>query len=92
MNKFNPGDGVSIQLGTDTFPGTVLRTTKCTVTVQEDKAIRTDNNGMSECQSYTFERDPNGLIQVFHLRKNGYYYCKSSILRMGRHKYHDYSF
>lgn len=52
--------------------GTVIKVTRCTVTVQEDKAIRTDTNGMSESQTYTYEPDPKGAVHVFRKTKNGW--------------------
>lgn len=36
--------------------------------VQRDKAIRTDQNGMSDAQSYRFEADPQGALRVITLR------------------------
>jgi hypothetical protein len=30
------------------------------IVVQQDKATRTDTNGMSDAQSYAFSPDPNG--------------------------------
>lgn len=41
------------------------------ITVQQDKATRTDKNGMSDCQDYTFEPNPNGSKHTLSLRKNG---------------------
>ena len=35
------------------------------------RAIRTDDNGMSECQDYRFESDTNGYVQELKRRKNG---------------------
>lgn len=59
------------------------------VTVQEDKAIRTDKNGMSEAQDYEYLRDPNGSIQTFKVDKHG----RFGRLSLGhRSSYHDYSF
>lgn len=67
--------------------------------VQEDKATRTDSNGMSECQGYAFEANPNGARHAYTLRKDGRWVREGESLRGGqvlnigrRQKYHDYSF
>jgi hypothetical protein len=63
------------------------------VTVREDKVIRTDSNGMSECQSYEFERDPAGAEHVFYRQGDGSYGRGGVRLALGvRKSYHDYSF
>jgi|LauGreDrversion4_2_1035121.scaffolds.fasta_scaffold74102_4 hypothetical protein len=41
------------------------------IRVQRDRAKRVDNNGMSDCQTWEFQRDPNGSIYHLTLRKNG---------------------
>jgi hypothetical protein len=41
------------------------------VEVCADRATRTDNNGLSECQTYTYARAPNGARHWFRRRKNG---------------------
>jgi hypothetical protein len=40
-------------------------------THREDRAIRTDSNGLSESQTYTYEPNPNGERHWFRRRKNG---------------------
>jgi hypothetical protein len=42
-----------------------------TVEVREDRAIRTDSNGLSESQTYTYEPNPNGARHWFRRSKNG---------------------
>lgn len=93
------GMGATIQYWSDSHPGTVIAVSPsgAKVTVQEDKATRTDTNGMSDMQSYTYEPDPNGKIHVFHRRtagrEAGHYANRGSRLSLGkRHKHHDYSF
>jgi hypothetical protein len=88
------GMGVTMCHWTDRTAGTVIKVMPCTVTVQEDKAIRTDSNGMSEAQAYTYERDPNGPIDVFRKTKRGWRSSKSgAYLVLGhREKHYDYSF
>lgn len=41
------------------------------VRVQEDKAIRVDNNGMSDAQEYRYEPDPNGIVSHFRQDATG---------------------
>lgn len=66
--------------------------------VQVDKATRTDGHGMSDSQSYSYERDPKGALSDFSLRKNGKWVrvgdsMKGQRLMLGdRRQYHDYSF
>lgn len=63
-----------------------------TVTVQADRATRTDKNGMSESQEYSFEPNPQG--QVYHLRltKKGWAYKGIRFALGYRSEYHDFSF
>jgi hypothetical protein len=51
--------------------------------VQEDRAIRTDKNGISESQRYIFMVYPNGRKMTFTLRKNGRYHEKGCPMRHG---------
>jgi hypothetical protein len=66
---------------------------------REDKAIRTDNNGMSDAQSYRYEADPNGKVRTVTLRRNGQWVTRGEGMRNGtswligvRQAYYDYSF
>lgn len=47
--------------------------------IRRMKAIRTDNNGMSDCQSYKFESDPNGCLGL--LKLSGYKYKRLKAYR-----------
>lgn len=89
---------------TDRHPATVIAVGKV-VTVQEDKAKRTDANGMSECQSYDYARNPEGRVWHFRRLKDGWRevyqrpetgrWCKADGAGLGlgyREKYHDFSF
>jgi len=59
------------------------------VLVQRDKAIRTDNNGMSDAQTYRYERCPDARISEFKVKKDGSF----GNLSIGhRSHYHDFSF
>lgn len=68
------------------------------IVVQRDKAIRTDSNGMSDMQSYEFERRPDGYRSILTLRKDGHWRRLGSgrygnvYMIGGRDEYYDYSF
>lgn len=65
------------------------------VTVREDKSTRTDKNGMSDSQTYSYERDPDGVVHVFHRQGNGTYRSANQGKRLAlgvRRTYHDYGF
>ena len=75
------------------------------ITVQEDKATRIDGEGMSDCQTYSYERDTDGSLHMFKRTKNGwknvllnpqtgrYNYTSGSGLVLGvRDAHYDYSF
>ena len=63
------------------------------VTVREDRAIRTDSNGMSDQQAYRYLEDPNGQVHVFYRDASGHYKARGRYLTLGqRSSYHDYSF
>lgn len=91
------GMGVTELCWSDRYPYTIIDITKSgkTITIQRDKAIRIDNNGMSEDQEYVYERDPNGII--YKARKNKYGRWQTigdkTRLKIGeREKYYDFSF
>jgi hypothetical protein len=69
------GTGCTYRVWTDTHACTVIEVSANgkLVTVQEDKATRTDRNGLSESQDYTYERDLSGSIHKFSLRANGHW-------------------
>ena len=58
-DELNVGDGVTLIYYSDEEPATVIEIGPKGrwIKVQRDKAIRTDNNGMSDCQDCTFEKD-----------------------------------
>lgn len=91
------GMGVTELCWSDRYPYTIIDISKSgkTITIQQDKAIRIDDNGMSENQEYRYERDLNGL--VYKARKNKYGKWKiigggSQLLIGEREKYYDFSF
>lgn len=80
---------------TDRHPGTIIAIspTNAKLTVRQDKATRTDENGMSDQQSYTYSEDPDGEIRTFWRQGNGEYKCGGVRLHIGvRREYLDYSF
>jgi hypothetical protein len=91
------GMGATIQHFTDQTPVTIVQVspTGKKLVLQEDKAIRQDNNGMSEAQVYTYEQDSSGDLHVATLRKDGRYRIKGckELVSIGRRvRYFDYSF
>ena len=93
--------GATILSWTDRTAGTIVAVSKSgkKLTWQRDKVTRTDDNGMSDSQTYTYEQDPNGYDQEFSLRKGGrwvkvgYSIHDGTSLGIGhRSEYYDYSF
>lgn len=69
------GMGVTEYCGSDCNPYTVVAVTNSrTITIQEDKATRTDTNGMSEVQEYTYGANKHGWTLVITLRADGRWY------------------
>lgn len=63
------------------------------VVIQRDKATRTDGLGMSDAQSYSYERDPSGSKETVTLSKGGQWKAGASVVGMGyRSEYYDFSF
>lgn len=103
------GMGATILHWTDRDAGTITKVftigKDVAIEVQEDKATRTDKNGMSEMQDYAYEADPNGARSTWRFR-NGVWKAvrysedtkrwrqiEGSGLQIGvRRKYHDFSF
>lgn len=98
--KMKVGDGATVIYYSDRKAGTIIEISKDgkVVKVQEDKAIRIDNNGMSDCQVYEYERDPQGYIHTFKKNRRGQFTNNGkvdygAILGIGfREEYYDYSF
>jgi hypothetical protein len=102
-NNATPEVGMSATMvgWTDRRPATIIAVSASgkKVTVREDKAIRTDSNGMFDAQSYTFEPDENGIERSYSLRAGGRWVQVGQSAKGGarlaigaRSKYHDYSF
>ena len=95
------GMGATMLMWSDRHAATILEVTDNgkSLTVQRDKAIRTDEHGMSDSQSYRYESDPEGAVHTFTLRKNGRWVRKGEPIRDGmglivghRQEYYDFSF
>ena len=95
------GMGCTILHWTDRNAATIVKVENGgrTLYVQRDRAIRTDTNGMSECQEYRYLGNPDGAITVFTRRKGGEYVEKGQPFGTGyrlaigtRREYHDFSF
>ena len=91
------GMPATVCVGSDRHAATVgfvsSRATK--ITVQMDKSIRTDQNGMSSDQRYDYERDPDGERRDFFRNAAGGYGKSGSGLYVTlgeRRSYHDYDF
>ena len=82
------GQGATLPSGSDRYPATIVEITDDkTVVIQQDSAIRTDANGMSEDQSYDFSPNPNAEKVTFTLRKNGAWIRKGDSLDNGQRLY-----
>lgn len=92
--KLEIGMGATQLIGSDRYACTIVDITPSgkTLTVQEDKAIRTDNNGMSSIQEWCYEANPDGEIRRFRLTTKGWR-SGSISLRVGvRDHYYDFDF
>lgn len=114
INQFMVGPDVTPEVGmgvtfvqwSDRHACTVIAIDADSITIQRDIAIRTDDHGMSDSQSYRFERDPNGSVRKFRKIKRGqhkgkYAYPinypgeKTELVKLWfgvRDEYYDYSF
>jgi hypothetical protein len=94
------GMGATMLSWTDRKAATIIEVSKSgkRITIQPDKSTRTDSNGMSESQSYTYEPNPKAYAIEYSLRKNGRWVrvgdsmTGSSLLVGHREEYYDYSF
>jgi hypothetical protein len=95
------GMGATILCWTDRLAGTITEVGhNGAFLVREDKAARTDNNGMSEAQAYTYEPDPQGRTWTFEIATSGKHAgqyrpkprSSERVLIGERRKYHDFSF
>lgn len=95
--NLNVGDGISLSPYTDWNAYTVIERRETpkgfVLTVQEDEAIRTDNNGISDTQTYRFKRNTNGITRTVKWNsKTNWFTADGDKVALGRHCYYDYSF
>ena len=66
------GDGCTYTHFSDRWAGTIVKVEVLSNSIrlhtQGDKATRTDKNGMSESQEYTYERQPNAAVVVYEAK------------------------
>lgn len=101
------GDGVTVRLWSDAHAATVIKKTKFSVTVRQDKATLNPNfkpefipGGFAahcvnqENQTYTYEPDPSGTVYTFRWSNKYCTYGQPENLRLikGRHEFYDYNF
>lgn len=100
------GMGVCIPCGSDRSSGTIVQVSDDgkKILVRSDRAVRVDNNGMSESQQYKFYPaptvgQPEKLGTPYTLRKNGRWVRQGDDLWKGqaislgfRDAYYDFSF
>jgi len=77
------GDGATYGCGSDRYPYTVVEVRRDgrELLLQADNYKRTDSNGLSESQDYTFTPNPDGCTVVVTLRKNGAYIQKGDSIK-----------
>lgn len=91
------GMGITIYSWSDRSAGTIQSISKSgkSFTFRYDKAVRTDKNGMSDCQQYKYEPIENGTLFTAFKTKNGSWKIKKDgrVVGIGyRDFYHDWSF
>lgn len=104
--EIKEGDGITINLWSDSHAYTVIKRTPSTITVQRDKAIL-DKNFKPEwiaggfaghCtnqdeQSYTYERNEKGeVLTLRYSKKYGRFMYLEKSISIGRHEFYDYNF
>ena len=96
-HNFNVGDGCSFGAGSDSYPGTVVKVTPTRIWVQQDTHIctkRMSAYGANDAE-YIYQRNLNGRIEQFSVKKNGRITlkgCNFGGLGHGRRYYQDPSF
>lgn len=91
------GIGCTVRSYSDCAPYTVVAINKSgkTVTLREDTAKRTDDNGFSSNQKYDYFVNPEGTVIKARLLKDGRWKVIGSpntVVFGHRRKYYDYSF
>lgn len=100
------GDGVTVNLWSDSHAYTVIKRTPKTITIQQDKATLDSNfkpewipGGFAghcinqEEQTWTYEPNPNGeILRIRWSEKHEAWRYLNKNLTMGRHEFYDYNF
>lgn len=92
------GDGCTVLMWSDRHAATVVEVVSPTkIRIQADISTRTDENGMSESQTYEFTPNPHATVVTYTLRKNGRWVVEGQPMRggqsigRGRSTYYDFS-
>jgi len=74
------GMGATEQVGSDRYPYTIQEVNRGgqELVLTMDDFIRTDSNGLSESQEYTYVEQKDGIRRVFTRRKDGRYRLKGT--------------
>ena len=78
------GMGCTLLQWSDRQAGTIIAIENGILTVQEDHATRTDNNGMSEDQEYEYAPNPMGATHHFRFGKSDKWDAVQKNERTGR--------
>lgn len=97
VSKPEVGMGATISYHSDRSAATIIKVSKSgkSFYIQEDTAVRTDKNGMSEIQEYEFTPNPNGSVYKVTQRKDGSFRLMGDKTRVYigvRRQYYDFSF
>lgn len=100
------GMGATLLRWTDRQAATIILVHDRIVKVQHDTATRTDDLGMSDCQSYEYAPNPDGCVETFRRDGSGGYdpvrfnyqtkrwnkTGRGGLIVGKRDQYHDFSF
>lgn len=89
------GYGCTVILYSDRHAATITRVSSSgkSFWYRRDKATRIDDNGMSDCQTYKYESNPDSSEVQVRMTKKGWKDSNGHIIHVGyRREYYDYSF
>lgn len=101
------GDGATVNLYSDRHAGTIIKVTKATITIRQDKAVLNPafkpewilGGFAAHCinqeeQAYTYETDEKGCVTTIHWssKYNRYGTPGNVTASKGRHEFYDYNF